>query len=316
MHELTILSRDAEIYRHCLRQSPIEGFHLVQSSSEPNEIDPSRVKILLGEPDLAASIVDQCQHLQWLQSTWAGNTPLLNRTNCNYVLTGVKGIFSSAIKEYVSAYLLHFSRAINEFHPRHMPCENLVTPTWQQPAISSLMGKTLGVLGTGSLGKSLIDVARCFGMRLVGLNRSGHAIEGFDQIYTSTDKLSFADSLDYVVNLMPETPQTRHIIDAEFLSALPSSAVLINAGRGSAIDNEALIHALDTKQIKAAVLDVFEQEPLPEQHEFWQHPGIWVTHHTAAISDPEAVFRVFKRNIERWVNAEPLEFIIDFTKGY
>lgn len=316
MQELTILSRDVDAYQDCIAREPIKGLRVIQATSTPSEIDVSRVTVLLSEPDLAASIVDNCEYLQWLQSTWAGNAPLIERANRSYILTGVKGIFSTAIKEYVAAYILHFSRAIDAFHPRANSLNSVTMPSWQSPQLSSLKGKTLGVLGTGSLGNSLIDLARFFEMRLIGLNRSGDPISGFDAVYPTAQRLSFAQSLDFVVNLMPETPQTQHIIDSAFLAALPAQAVLINAGRGSAIDNDALIDSLNSGQLKAAVLDVFEQEPLPSSHPFWQHPKIWVTHHTAAISDPKAVFAVFQHNLNRWFKSEALDYIIDFNKGY
>ncbi|MEE4203289.1 MAG: NAD(P)-dependent oxidoreductase, partial [Halieaceae bacterium] len=227
-----------------------------------------------------------------------------------------KGIFGPLMREYVTAYLLHFSRAVDAFHPR-IGTPNTQRPIrWDPPAVDTLQGKCVGVLGAGSIASSLIDVARCFNFKIIGLTRSGQSEADFDALYSEDERLAMASACDYLVSLLPDTNATRHFIDAELLAALPSHCVLINAGRGATVDDDALLAALDNGQLKAAVLDVFNEEPLPSDHPYWHHPRVWVTQHTAALSDPKDVTGVFAENYRRWISGDTLVYRIDFDRGY
>ena len=128
--------------------------------------------------------------------------------------------------------------------------------------------------------------------------------------------LGFAKGLDYLVSVLPNTSETRHVVDAALLEALPPHAVFVNVGRGSALDESALIRALTMKKIAAAVLDVFEQEPLPKEHPFWNTPNLLITFHTSAPSLPEDIAKLFIENYHRFVNNEELMYRVDFARGY
>ena len=153
-------------------------------------------------------------------------------------------------------------------------------------------------------------------MKVIGLSRSGQAVDGFDDVYAATDLLKFAQEADHVVNLMPDTPATTGVLNQAFFGALKLHSMFINAGRGSAIIEDALLNALDNGTLQAAVLDVFTQEPLPEKHPFWTHPKVVVTAHTAAVSSPEDVASVFVANAKRYIANEALHYQFDFNKGY
>ena len=126
----------------------------------------------------------------------------------------------------------------------------------------------------------------------------------------------FAADLDYLVAVMPNTAATRHIVDAALLQALPARAVFVNPGRGSVVDEPALAGALREGRLAAAVLDVFEQEPLPSDHVLWRTPNVLITSHTAALSAPEDIAPVFVDNYRRFVRGEPLKYRVDFDRGY
>ncbi|GEA12533.1 D-2-hydroxyacid dehydrogenase [Alteromonas sp. KUL49] len=313
---LTILSRDAKALEHWINahesHSVASSLPIVQCTDNPNAIDKQRVSVLLSDPDLAVQIIPQCKNLQWCQSTWAGNAPLLALEKNDYQLTGIKGIFGKLMREYVFAHLLYFSRNIPTFQANQAQSP----PVWCGSTRSPLIGKTLGVLGAGDIAKSLIPVAQSFDMKLVGLTRSGAQQAGYERIYSVDELERFASRCDAVVNLMPDTPGTRGILNRVFFRALPENAILINAGRGSAIVESALLEALDCGRLKAAILDVFDIEPLPSNHTFWHHPNIMITAHTAAESSPEDVASVFCTNAKRFLNNEPLMYQFDFAKGY
>ncbi len=306
--QLSILSQDAEQYASLL--APLPFINIVQYSTRTSDIECGQVTTLLADPNLAAPIIGKCHSLSWVQSTWAGNKPLLQAAKKDYKLTGVKSVFGQQMSEYVFAYILYFSRNIDGFITQQQQAN------WLPQPYNSLKDKTLGIIGAGSIADALIPVAKQFGMRVKGINRSGNIKMGYDAMYSMTDKTTFAKETDYVVSLLPDTPSTEHVIDKAFLSCLNNKTVLINAGRGSAIDDEALVEAIRSGQLKAAVLDVFREEPLPSSHPFWRTDNILITQHTAAESLPSDIADIFIRNAERLLANEPLLYQFDFDKGY
>ncbi|MFC3094572.1 D-2-hydroxyacid dehydrogenase [Alteromonas sediminis] len=301
----SICSRDASELVTLLADVPY--IEVVQHAETANKIDTDSVEILLASPDLASQIVERCNNMKWLQSTWAGNAPLLKLSKRNYILTAVKNIFTAQMREYVFTYILHHFRKV----------EAMKSATdWQAVLPQYLANRTLGIMGAGSIAASLLPVAQAFSMKVIGLNRSGNEHPGYQSMYILEDKQTFAAHCDAIVNLLPDTPLTYHAIDGDFLSAMKPGGVLINAGRGEAIDEAALLHSLQHDKPALAVLDVFRQEPLPTTHPFWRHPKTIITHHTAAISDTTKVAECFIDNAKRYLNGEPLQYQLDFDQGY
>lgn len=310
--QLGILSRGYKVYSQLLAPLLPDNVSLCVSTDKPDEFDRDKVQLALGDPDLLAQIVNDCQQLVWVQSTYAGNAPLCRAAKRDYLLTGVKGIFDQQMREYVFSYLLYFARNIEGFNNAVQKQHN----KWQPPAFDSLAGKTLGIVGAGDIAAGLVDIATVFGMTVIGLNRSGTANADYTQMYTPENKLMFAGHCDYMLSLLPDTPATKHFIDADLLRAMPSHSILINAGRGSVVNDEALIAALSTQQIRAAVLDVFVDEPLPDEHPYWALANAYITQHTAALSPTKDVTAIFKSNLIQFLESNPLFYVLDFDKGY
>jgi len=124
------------------------------------------------------------------------------------------------------------------------------------------------------------------------------------------------DGLDYLVCILPRTKDTDQIVDQSVLSCLPSHAVLINVGRGNAVDELALVNALNEGRLAAAVLDVFEKEPLPEDHPFWTTANLYMTFHTSAISYPEDLTKLFIENYQLYLENKSLKYQVNFERGY
>lgn len=288
------------------------ALNFVAITSNPNNIDPTKVSILLADPNLATSIIPHCSSLEWCQSTWAGNAPLLTLNKTDYQLTGIKDVFGKLMREYVFAYLLYYARNLPEFtrNQAQQP------PQWKESPRFPLMGQTLGILGAGSIAKALVPVAKSFDMQIIGLSRSGKPVDGFDEIYTPNTLIDFAKRANHIVNLMPDTPETTGMLNSCFFRAVKPESLFINVGRGNAVDEQALLTALNEGRLKAAVLDVFQQEPLPPSHPFWSHPKIVVTSHTAAVSYPKDVAQVFVANAKRYLANHPLLYVLDFERGY
>lgn len=305
---ITICSNDAEPLNALIKQ--FELIRVQQCETEASKINPDQVEVLLADPNKAVQFIGQCHQIVWMQSTWAGNSPLVSHPKRDYVLSVAKGVFDVQIREYVFAYLLAHTRRVVDL------CQVKHNKRWQPFLPSYLAGKTLGVLGTGSLAQALIPVAQVFGLRLIGVSRSGTQVEDFDRVYRFHNMLSLAQDADFVVNLLPDTPETKKCLNADFFNAMKVGSVLINAGRGSAVDEAALLDALQHNRPSTAILDVFEQEPLPSSHPFWHHQQIQITHHTAAITRVEDIAALFLSNAERVTQNLPPKHVLDWQRGY
>ena len=214
------------------------------------------------------------------------------------------------MQEFVFAYLLYFARNIDGFKQQQK------TAFWGAPHFSGLAKKTLGIMGVGDIGQAIAHTAKHFGMHTKGYSRTKQHCSNIDNYYASGQEQAFAKDCDYLFCLLPQTPATTGLVDQRFLTHLPKHAVFINAGRGSCIDDDALIYALKKQQLKAAILDVFSHEPLPSKHPFWHLENIYITHHSAAISQPAQICPLFINNYQRFVQGLPLTNQLDFTQGY
>lgn len=266
--------------------------------------------VVLARPDFAATLLEDSPPVQWLQSTWAGVTPLINLAFKDYQLTGVKEVFGAQMSEYVLGHVLA--------HELRLSARNRAQAdrVWDQFASGRLAGKTMGVMGTGSIGAHLASTAQQLGVRVLGYNSSGRSVEPFEQVYHQESMATFLRQCDYVVGILPDLPDTTDLINTEALQLMQESALLINVGRGNLVDEAALCDALGAGQIAAAVLDVFKQEPLPEHSPLWSAPNCTITAHVAAMSHPVDISRLFLDNYRRYVAGEALAHLVDFERGY
>src|SRR5262249_28724705 len=150
----------------------------------------------------------------------------------------------------------------------------------------TLREKTIGLLGVGTIGAALARTAKHFGMRVKGFTRASESCVDVDEYFHGDDRFAFAAGLDYLVSTAPNRRDTLRVVDPALLAARPPRRVFVNPGRGSIVDEQALAAALREGRLGGAVLDVFEQEPLPADHVFWRTPNIVITSHTAALSFP------------------------------
>jgi phosphoglycerate dehydrogenase-like enzyme len=137
-----------------------------------------------------------------------------------------------------------------------------------------------------------------------------------DQYFHGNDLLKFVTGLDYLVCVLPRTRDTNQIVDQTVLEALPAHAIFINVGRGNAVDESALVKTLNEGKLAAAVLDVFETEPVPEDHPFWTTPNLYMTFHTSAISYPGDLTKLFVENYQLYIQGKPLKHQVDFDRAY
>jgi len=312
VNRLLILAADAAKYTALIRAAKLPQLEIQAAVDQASaEALIAGCNIILGDPPLVEKMLASAHALEWVQSSWAG-VDLLCRPDLrrDYVLTGAKDIFGPLISEYVMTYLFAFERQL--FTMRI----NQLKQHWKPMSYRSSKEITLGIVGLGSIGAHLAFTARQFGMRVIGLNRSGRCCENVDQVHTLDDLSGFFREPDYIVLTLPDTPQTKHFINADNLCLMKPSTVLMNVGRGSIINEADLVCALHEGVIGGAVLDVFENEPLAQDSPLWQLPNVFITPHTAAMSFAEDIVRIFVENYKRFIQEQSLSHIIDFDLGY
>ena len=271
------------------------------------EIETSAVEVVVGAPPDLAAIIPRCPKLRWVQSTWAGIDAIAHFASETLHITPLKGVFGPAMTEYVMGWLLAIERNV---------ISRASHTQWTPSLEPRITGKRMGIMGTGGIGAAIALAASAFGLEVTGLNSDGRDVEGFTACYASADRVAFAEGLDYLVSVLPQTAQTDNLIDQEVLTRLNPGAIVINAGRGNAVVEADLIASLNAGHLRAAVLDVFREEPLPPDDPLWSTPGVHITSHTAGPTPDEAVAEVFERNIKLYLAGEPLSDAVAAGRGY
>lgn len=314
MSTLLILTSDVDEYINLIQRANLPGLDRI--TSHPTDA----CDIVLGEPRLIREVMPNLSNVKWIQSMFAGVEALMDSFfRRDYILTNARGVFGELMSEYVFGYMLAHEKKIFE--------RRLTQQTKKYDRFESgvLRGKTIGLLGVGSIGSHLAGTAKHFGMTVHGFTRGSEASKDVDRYYHPSPLpspnrrggiIEFATGLDYLVVILPRTEDTNQIVDENLLNALPSHAILINVGRGNAVDEAALENALKNGKIAGAVLDVTAQEPLPEDHPFWGTPNLLLTFHTSAISYPEKIIKLFIENYLRYLEGKPLMHQVDFERGY
>ena len=187
---------------------------------------------------------------------------------------------------------------------------------WDPFISESLAGKTIGVAGLGSIGAEIVRKARAFDMNVHGLSVSGKQAPLVDCHFTPDEWENFVQDLDYLVLALPLTSATHHVMNRDILLAMKSKACLVNVGRGALIDEGDLLAVMQSGHLQAAILDVFETEPLPKDHAFFTMPNVYATSHLSGPSTTDGVSRFFIENVKRFLHDQPLHGLVDWKRGY
>lgn len=306
-----IATPNAERYQELLtdRLGPSVDISLAKTRNEVVENYLGQ-PVVLGRPDFLISLLDTEPPVHWLQSTWAGVTPLVHHRFRDYQLTGVKEVFGQQMAEYVLTHLLAFESKLTARR------QSQSSKDWDDSLSGTVKDKTIGIMGTGSIGAAVGQTCMQLGMQPIGFNTSGLQVAPFEKVFATDELAAFLACCDYVVGILPDLEATTNLLDAAAFASMKDTALLINVGRGNLVDDDALVQALKQGEIAAAVLDVFKQEPLPETSPLWMAPRLTITGHIAAVSRPADIARLFAENYERFASHQPLLHLIDFDKGY
>jgi phosphoglycerate dehydrogenase-like enzyme len=259
-------------------------------------------------------LVPHAPRLRWIQSSSAGVEDLAQPVLREHgvVLTNAAGVFDRGLAESVLGFLLAFSARILE-DARAEPGD------WSPGGVRLLSGSTALIVGAGSIGTETARLLRSAGLRVRGIARAARpADDAFEAIRGADDLHEELAVADHVVNVLPSTPATRHRFDAAAFAAMRPSALFVNIGRGTTVDEAALVDALERGVIAGAALDVFEVEPLPADSPLWRMPNVLISPHRAGDHEGwEAdVVALFVDNLRRFVTGEPLRNVVDVELGY
>ncbi|MHB8513467.1 MAG: D-isomer specific 2-hydroxyacid dehydrogenase family protein [Actinomycetota bacterium] len=270
--------------------------------------------IVWADPSSPAKLKAVLEHsnARWVQLPFAGIESFFDSgaIDDSRVWTCAKGIYGPATAEHAFALTL---AAAHQLH-RHARATE-----WSYDlGARRLDGTTAVVIGTGGIGESYARFVKPLGVRLLAVNRSGSPAPWADQTTTSDSMLPFIDQADWIVVAAASTSSTKHLINGSVLGRMRSDAWIINVARGSLIDTNALIAALESNRIGGAALDVTEPEPLPKEHVLWRLPNVIITSHSAnpfrlALGELSALL---ERNVARFITGEPLEGLVDVKLGY
>lgn len=257
--------------------------------------------------------------VRWAQATAAGAGEQLAGSGLDagalgeVVVTSAAGLHAEPLAEFAMAGILHVAKDVERLQAQQARRE---WPTrWP---MRPLAGSRLLVVGLGGIGRALAVRAAAFGMHVTGVARRPGPVDGVERTGTLEELPALVREADVVVVTLPGTESTRGLFDADLLAAMRSDATLVNVGRGSVVDGDALAAALGRGHLAGAVLDVTDPEPLPADHPLWEAPRLLVSPHTAALSTAEddRIVALFAENLRRALDGRPLRNVVDPSAGY
>jgi len=255
--------------------------------------------------------------VKWLHCLSAGLDAVLTpeMIQIPVPLTNSRGVYARSLSEFALAGMLYFAKNLNRMRAAQR------AQKWEQFDIEELHGKALGIVGYGEIGRRTAERAKPFGMQIQILRRRPQLAAGdplVDRVYGSDQLDALLAASDYLLVSAPLTAETRGMLGAAQLAKMKSSAVLINLGRGPVVVEAALIDALRQEKIRGAVLDVFDQEPLPAGHPFYSLDNVLLSPHCAdhTATWMEEAMQLFLINLELFRAGKPLKNITDKKSGY
>lgn len=261
------------------------------------------------------NLLSKAPKLKWIQGSMAGAGEVAKKAGLlesEVKITTASGVYSGPLAEFALMAMLQHAKRLDRLR------EDQTARLWRQGISGTLEGKTLCIVGMGNIGRAVAERAQAFKMRVVGVKRTireeDEAWNYANELHETANLQTVLGEADYVVLTLPGTPETRHLLDRESLAAIKPGAYLVNIGRGSVIDEAALVESLENGHLSGAALDVFEVEPLPEDSPLWTMENVIVSPHSTDVV-PELVnglqVDLFCENLRRYLGGEPLVNILN-----
>jgi phosphoglycerate dehydrogenase-like enzyme len=306
----------AEAYRKAITAAGLD--QRIRLEELPRNTTPSTAQLQEAEAMLTwgppAGTLAQMPKLRWAQALTAGVEHWLARTDLSpsLTLTCARGTHRVQMPENILGALFHITK------PYAAIVGDNAASTWTRRVSSTLAGQTLGILGLGAIGQELARKAAALEMRVIGTRRATGALAHVERVYAPEETDEVLAQSDFVVLLLPATPETESIINATRLARMKKTAWLLNFGRGALIDDAALVAAAKSGTIAGAILDVFRQEPLPKDDPFWGTENILVLPHIGGLhpARDSMVAALLVENLRRFLDGAPLKEVVDRKAGY
>lgn len=266
--------------------------------------------------DVDEKVLSEAARLKWIMVMAAGieHLPFQAIKEKSIIVTNARGIHKIPMAEFTIGMMLSYAKNIRQLS------KNQERHVWEQKlTFEELAGKKATIIGPGAIGSEIARLLKAFRMETTGVNTSGRPVEYIDHIYKITQVNEALQFADYVISVLPATSETYHLINKDHFKVMKKEAVFINVGRGTTVNQHDLYDALKNKELAHAILDVFEEEPLPKNHPFWEMDEVTITPHISALTNqyqPRAI-DIFKENLYKYINKEN-DFInqIDLDRGY
>ena len=273
------------------------------------------ILIAFGQTDLAP-ILPQAPKLRWIHALSAGVDQFLSLEQfrkSDIILTNSRGIHGITIAEHVLGIMLGSSRCL--FTAYEQQKAHLWKPLH---GIDELYEKTAAVIGLGSIGHEIAKRLKSMGMKVLAVKRTITSEPFVDQLYPTQEIAAAVAAADYVIVSLPLTPETKGLFNRSLFQQMKPSAYFINIARGPIVNENDLRQALDEHRIRGAALDVFCQEPLPEESPLWDTPNLFLTPHQAANSPQyvQRTLKIFIENLRHFPNAGEMKNVVNKQRGY
>lgn len=295
--------QDSEAYKGYLTpEFPHITFFTARDESEAvSFMDRIEILVALGFSD---SLLKKAEHLKWVHAIITGTDAIERlpsvKTRRDLILTSGRGIHGPQMSEMAIMLML----ALNRGFPRLV--RNQDRHIWERPLNPLLYRKKVLILGMGVVGESLARKCKAFEMTVIGLDPVKRKVDAVDHFY-GMDRLHEAmGEADYVVDVASSTPENQKMLDAAAFARMKPTAFFLNLGRGDTVDEEALLQVLKDRKIAGAALDVFQQEPLPPDHPFWELDNLIITPHVGGRADIyiQQAVGIFQENLRRYLRGE------------
>lgn len=259
-------------------------------------------------------LLQAAPHVRWVHSLSDGVEKLLTPSMMErpIILTNSHGVHDRAVSEHTMAFLLSWFRRIPD------AVRSQSAHTWSRPHGESLFGKTILIVGFGSIGRAIAQRAKVFETHILAVKKHLSHEMFADHVYTQEEIMDVLPKADIIIAALPATPETDKFFDEEKFKAMKKSALFINIARASVVDEPALVKALEEGDIAGACMDVFSKEPLPEDHPFWDMKNVIMTPHIASMVPDfwNKLTFLLETNSIAFSRGEKLLNEVDKKKGY
>jgi phosphoglycerate dehydrogenase-like enzyme len=314
--KVLLASAEGEDFFHLLEE--VDGIEINRCANTEVTEHAADIDILFGHP--AVDLLSAAPKLKWIQSSSAGvefvaRIPELVASDI--ILTNTRGAHGPSIGEHTMALLLAMTRMIPESIEQHN--RRHWERGWLYRTAREVNGLTMGIVGFGAIGRGIAQRARAFDMNVIAID--AFPVDGgplVDDVWPISRLEDFVTAVDVLVVAAPLTAETRHLIGAEQFAQMKDDAYLIVVSRGGIVDESALAETLTSGRLAGAALDVVEQEPLPADSPMWDLPRFILTPHLAGASAPKErrVVEIFRDNLVRYQNGDPLINVVDKARGF